>query len=122
MLARFRGGGVNAVDARGELLALRWSVSKKELLLAGCWYCARGPLGVEGLCWLVWVGDWTGVEGLRVGVAGGGTCATGAGAGVAPLRIERSVPACPKSGGFEGTGGGMNASSGVSGSCGVGCG
>lgn len=54
-----------------------------------------------------------------MGVAGGGACAgAGAVAGVAPLRIERSVPACPKSGGFVDTG--TNASSGVSGSCGVG--
>lgn len=57
-----------------------------------------------------------------MGVAGGGTCATCAGAGVAPLRIERSVLACPKSGGFEDTGGDMNVSSWVGGSCGVACG
>lgn len=59
-----------------------------------------------------------------MGVARGGACTPCAGpsAGVAPLRIERSVPACPKSGGFVDTGGGINASSGMSGSCGVGCG
>jgi hypothetical protein len=39
------------------------------------------------------------------------------GAGVAPFNIESSVPACPGSGGFEGTGGGMNASRGVGGGC-----
>lgn len=49
-------------------------------------------------------------------------CAPCAGTGVVPFRIERSVPACPKSGGLEGASTGMDVSSAVSGSCGVGCG
>lgn len=127
-----RDGGLNAgcgggkacdpwaiVDARGLPLALPRRFARTAFLPSCCCCCcALGPLGIggsrrTGAC----VGGFTRV-GVSVGGAAGGACvAVCWGAGVAPFRIDSNVPAWLGSGGFEGIGGGMNASRGVGGSC-----